>query len=118
MSNDSSKNDKENFFLRLLHPGKPDSLEDLEQVIDDARRREIISRNTEDMIKGVFDVGRQRVSEIMIPRSQMITINSNATLEQAASTVASSGHSRYPVISGDKEQIEGVLLAKDLLQDL
>ncbi len=118
MSNDSSKNDRENFFLRLLHSGKPDSLEDLEQVIDDARRREIISRYTEDMIKGVFDVGRQRVSEIMIPRSQMITINSDATLEQVASTVASSGHSRYPVISGDKDHIEGVLLAKDLLPAL
>lgn len=108
----------DNFLHRLLHPGKPESLEDLENVIDDARRREIINRSTEDMIKGVFDVGRQRISEIMIPRSQMVTIADDCSLAEAAAVVAETGHSRYPVISGDKDHIEGILLAKDLLPAL
>ena len=113
-----SESKGDSFLKRLLHPGKPESLKELEDVIDDARRREIISRNTEDMIKGVFDVGRQRISEIMIPRTQMITISADSTLEEAAAVVAESGHSRYPVISGDKDHIEGILLAKDLLPAL
>lgn len=113
-----SDDKREGFFTRLLHPGKPDSIEDLEGVIDDARKRRIISSNTEDMIRGVFDMGRQRVSEIMIPRSEMITMPSDATVVEAARTVAETGHSRYPVISGDKDHIEGILLAKDLLSPL
>lgn len=113
-----SDDKREGFLKRLLHPGKVESIEELEGVIDDARRRSIITSNTEDMIRGVFDMGRQRVSEIMIPRSQMVTLPYEATLEEAARTVAESGHSRYPVISGDKDHIEGILLAKDLLSPL
>ena len=86
--------DNGNFLSRLLHGRGPESVEELEGVIDDARRREIISRNTEDMIKGVFDVGRQRVSEVMIPRSEMITMQPEATVQQAAAIVAETGHSR------------------------
>ena len=113
------KEEHDHFLRRLLGAGKPETIKELEDVIDDARGREIISRDTEDMIKGVFDVGRQRVSEIMIPRLEMVTIPLDATLEEAARTVAESGHSRYPVISeGDKDKIEGILLAKDLLPPL
>ncbi|MGN0909258.1 MAG: HlyC/CorC family transporter [Succinivibrio sp.] len=113
------KEEHDHFLKRLLGAGKPESIEDLEDVIDDARGREIISRDTEDMIKGVFDVGRQRVSEIMIPRLEMETIPLDATFEEAAKAIAGSGHSRYPVISeGDKDKIEGILLAKDLLPPL
>ncbi|MDY6323345.1 MAG: transporter associated domain-containing protein [Succinivibrio sp.] len=110
--------DNGNFLSRLLHGRGPESVEELEGVIDDARRREIISRNTEDMIKGVFDVGRQRVSEVMIPRSEMITMQPEATVQQAAAIVAETGHSRYPVLSGVKDHIDGILLAKDLLPPL
>lgn len=113
------KEEHDHFLRRLLGAGKPETIKELEDVIDDARGREIISRDTEDMIKGVFDVGRQRVSEIMIPRLEMVTIPLDATLEEAARTVAESGHSRYPVISeGDKDKIDGILLAKDLLPPL
>ncbi len=113
------KEEHDHFLRRLLGAGKPETIQELEDVIDDARGREIISRDTEDMIKGVFDVGRQRVSEIMIPRLEMVTIPLDATLEEAARTVAESGHSRYPVISeGDKDKIDGILLAKDLLPPL
>ncbi len=113
------KEEHDHFLRRLLGAGKPESIKELEDVIDDARGREIISRETEDMIKGVFDVGRQRVSEVMIPRLEMVTIPLDASLEEAAKTIAESGHSRYPVISeGDKDRIEGILLAKDLLPPL
>ncbi len=110
-----SDKSSDGFLQRLFHPGKPDSIEDLENVIDDARRREIISRNAEDMIKGVFDVSRQRVSEIMIPRHDMVTIQADLSIEDAARIISEHGHSRYPVISEDKDHIEGILLAKDLL---
>ena len=119
MTSSEMKEEQNHFLKRLLGGVKPESIEDLEDVIDDARGREIISRDTEDMIRGVFDVGRQRVSEVMIPRLEMVTIPLDATLEQAVRIISESGHSRYPVISeGDKDHVEGILLAKDLLPPL
>lgn len=56
-----------------------------------------------------------KVRDIMIPRAQMITIDVNATAAQLIPQVIESAHSRFPVISEDKDHIEGILLAKDLL---
>ncbi len=67
------------------------------------------------MIEGVLQVSQMRVRDIMIPRVQMVVLPKDATLESILPLVAESGHSRYPVIDGDKSKVIGVLLAKDLL---
>ena len=62
-----------------------------------------------------MDIAEQRVRDIMIPRSQMITLKRNQPLEECLDVIIESAHSRFPVISEDKDHIEGILMAKDLL---
>src|SRR5690606_36343963 len=68
------------------------------------------------MIEGVLRVVELQVRDIMVPRSQMITVNRDDPPEAILPLVVESGHSRYPVIGDDRDQIIGVLLAKDLLR--
>ena len=76
---------------------------------------DLIDEDTRDMLEGVMDIADQRVRDIMIPRSQMITLKRNQTLDECLDVIIESAHSRFPVISEDKDHIEGILMAKDLL---
>ena len=96
--------------------GEPRNKEDLVGVISDAEQRDIINPQTREMLHGVMEVSEIRVRDIMIPRAQMITIDINAAVEDFLPIMLESAHSRFPVISEDKDHIEGILLAKDLLE--
>jgi len=67
------------------------------------------------MIEGVLGVSEMRVRDIMIPRSQMVTLDINMSLEEFLPKILESAHSRFPVVNDDKDHVEGILLAKDLL---
>ncbi len=67
------------------------------------------------MLKGIFDINRLRVKDVMIPSSKIITINLASSVLEAAQEICKSGHSRYPVIAEDQDHIAGILLAKDLI---
>ncbi len=67
------------------------------------------------MIEGALQVSEMQVRDIMIPRVQMIVVKNDADPEDILATVVESGHSRFPVIGGDTDEITGILLAKDLL---
>jgi magnesium and cobalt transporter len=67
------------------------------------------------MLDGVLDIAEQRVRDVMVPRSQIVTLDKNQTLDQCLNIILQYGHSRYPVISEDRDHILGILLAKDLL---
>lgn len=95
--------------------GEPKSKEDIVDIITDAEQREVIDPQTREMIEGVMGVNEMRVRDIMIPRAQMITINIDESVEQFLPVMLDSAHSRFPVINEDKDHIEGILLAKDLL---
>lgn len=95
--------------------GEPKSKEDLVDMITDAEQREVIDPQTREMIEGVMGVNEMRVRDIMIPRAQMITINIDESVDQFLPIMLDSAHSRFPVINEDKDHIEGILLAKDLL---
>ncbi|MFM2482215.1 CNNM family magnesium/cobalt transport protein CorC [Celerinatantimonas sp. YJH-8] len=95
--------------------GEPQNKQELVDVIQDANERELIDSNTKEMIEGVLEVADLKVRDIMIPRSQMITIDITETVDQFLPTIIHAGHSRFPVINEDKDHIEGILLAKDLL---
>jgi magnesium and cobalt transporter len=107
-----------NWFEKIstILKGEPTDKEELVDIISGAGEREIIDENTQDMIEGVFEISELRVRDIMIPRSQMVTIPSDIAIDDAINNVISTGHSRYPVIHNDKDHIEGILLAKDLLK--
>ncbi|MCL1058246.1 CNNM family magnesium/cobalt transport protein CorC [Shewanella gelidimarina] len=99
-----------------LFQGEPKSREELVEVIHGAELREVISEDTREMIKGVLEVSDLRVRDIMIPRAQIVALQIDNTVEELLSTVIGSAHSRFPVVNEDKDHIEGILLAKDLLQ--
>ncbi|MFC3120158.1 CNNM family magnesium/cobalt transport protein CorC [Agaribacter flavus] len=95
--------------------GEPQNKEELSEVISDAEQRDLIDPQTKEMIEGVMEVSEMRVRDIMIPRAQMITIDVEQGIDEFVPTMIQSSHSRFPVINEDKDHIEGILLAKDLL---
>ncbi|HCV04980.1 MAG TPA: magnesium/cobalt efflux protein, partial [Pseudoalteromonas sp.] len=70
---------------------------------------------TKEMIEGVLGVSELKVRDIMIPRSQMVTLEVDTPLEELLPMMVDSTHSRFPVVCEDKDHVEGILLAKDLL---
>ncbi len=94
---------------------EPKNKDELVEVLLDAQDRELINPDTKQMIEGVLEVSEMRVREIMIPRSQMVTIDRNQSLEEFLPIILESGHSRFPVVNEDIDHVDGILLAKDLL---
>ena len=96
--------------------GEPRDLGDLTEVLQTARERGIINPDAFEMLQGVLTVAELQVRDIMVPRSQMVIVNRDDPPEALLPAVIESGHSRFPVIGEDRDQIVGVLLAKDLLR--
>jgi magnesium and cobalt transporter len=96
--------------------GEPRDLEDLNEVLSQAHERGIIDDDAHQMLEGVLRVVELQVRDIMVPRSQMVIVNRDDPPEEILPMVVDSGHSRYPVIGEDRDQIVGILLAKDLLR--
>ncbi|PTB89352.1 magnesium/cobalt transporter CorC [Pseudidiomarina aestuarii] len=113
-TNGSSRKTWANKLLQLF-TGEPNSREELVDLIQDAEERDLIDNDTKEMIEGVLDVAELKVRDIMVPRSQMVTIDINQNVDSFLPIVIDSQHSRYPVVSENKDHIEGILLAKDLL---
>ncbi|MGZ8175653.1 MULTISPECIES: HlyC/CorC family transporter [Methylobacter] len=98
-----------------LLTGEPQDLEDLLEILREAREKRLLDTDALSMIEGVLQVSQMRVRDIMIPRVQMVVVPKDAELETIMPLVTEFGHSRYPVIDGDRSKVVGVLLAKDLL---
>lgn len=103
---------------RLGHAllGEPHDRKELAEILRGAQRRGLIDRDALDMIEGVFQVSEMQVRDIMVPRAQMEVTDKNESVETYLPLVIRSGHSRFPMIDGDKDKIVGILLAKDLLR--
>lgn len=121
MSDDNSQpgggSGRKSWAARILQSfsGEPTTRAELVDLIQDAELRDLIDSDTKEMIKGVLDVAELKVRDIMIPRSQMITIDKNQSVADFLAVVVDTGHSRYPVVNENKDQVDGILLAKDLL---
>ena len=89
--------------------------DELIAVLNEARDNNVIDYDAYTMIEGVLQVSQMQVRDIMIPRSQMIVIEMNSSEQTLLETVVSSAHSRFPVVGDSKDEIIGILLAKDLL---
>lgn len=88
---------------------------ELHEAIEIARSGGIIKDDTAEMIRGVLDMSLSQVGDVMVPRCHMEVIEEHASIESIIELIKESGHSRYPVISEDYEQVVGMLIVKDLL---
>lgn len=95
--------------------GEPQDREQLVELLRDAEQRNLLNPDALSMIEGVLQVSEMRVRDIMIPRSQMVVVARGAALEDILPVVIESAHSRFPVIGENKDEVVGILLAKDLL---
>ena len=100
--------------MQVLTP-EPKNKDQLVDILNDAQDRNLINLETKQIIAGVLDVSEMRVREIIIPRSQMVTIDINHSVDEFLPIILESGHSRFPVVNEDIDHVEGILLAKDLL---
>jgi magnesium and cobalt transporter len=95
---------------------EPEDREHLIVLLHSAYERNLLDADALSMMEGVMQVAEQQVHEIMIPRAQMDVIDISQPPEQFIPFVIETAHSRFPVIDGDKDNIVGILLAKDLLR--
>ena len=101
--------------LGQIFQGEPKDREALVEILRDAHQRGLMDSNALAMIEGVLDVSELQVRDIMIPRSQMVVVERGAPLEEFLPTIIEAGHSRFPVIGDNRDEVVGILLAKDLL---
>ncbi len=85
------------------------------EVLRSAKSRSVISSETLSMIEGVMEVTDMQVREVMVPRSQMTVIERDASADEILACIVDSAHSRFPVIGETRDNIEGIILAKDML---
>ena len=90
--------------------------EDMIKILRTAAEKQLISIDALDMIEGVFQVSDMQVRDIMVPRSQMVVLDRDVSPEDCLPVMNEYGYSRYPVIKEDRDNVIGVLLAKDLLR--
>lgn len=98
----------------LIHHEPKDKAE-LMDVLRDAEERHLLSAEMLRMIESVLQVSDMQAREVMIPKSQMISINKESPLEEILPLVVESGHSRFPVMENGGQNVAGILLAKNLL---
>ena len=101
--------------LGQLIQSDPQDREELLGVLRDAQQNELLDVDALAMIEGVMQVSEMQVRDIMIPRSQMVVVELDASLEQTLPVVIASAHSRFPVVGESRDEVLGILLAKDLL---
>lgn len=94
---------------------EPTDKEQLILLLRDAVDRDLIDSEALSMIEGVMQVAEMQVREIMIPRAQMAVVQAGDRPEDFLPMVIDTAHSRFPVISDNKDDVQGILLAKDLL---
>lgn len=95
---------------------EPRDRDELIAILRTAREREVIDVDTESMLEGVIDVTEMQARDIMTPRAQMVVIDRDDELDEIVPTVVESGFSRFPVVGDSRDEVVGILLAKDLLR--
>ncbi len=104
------------WLRRLVGGGEPRDRAELTDDLREAGGRGLIDADALTMIEGVLGVADLQVRDIMVPRSRMVVLDRDDTPERVLPVIVESGHSRFPVIGEDRDQVVGLLLAKDLLR--
>src|SRR5216110_2908677 len=107
------------WLMKRLTQGLAPELQDrkdLLAVLREASERGLLDADALTMLEGVLEVADLQVRDIMVPRVQMVFVRRDDQPESILPAVIESGHSRFPVMDGDRDDIVGILLAKDLLR--
>ncbi|MDO5506215.1 MAG: transporter associated domain-containing protein [Pseudoxanthomonas suwonensis] len=96
--------------------GEPSTIEDLLELLRDTHADGLIQADTLRMMEGAIAVSGMSVADAMVPRAQMVALPVDGDLGEVMALVVESGHSRFPVHGEDKDEVLGILLAKDLLR--
>ncbi|PJK10624.1 magnesium/cobalt efflux protein [Lysobacteraceae bacterium NML95-0200] len=104
--------------LGAAFSGEPTSRSDVLEFLRDAQADGLLDIDTLRMMEGAIAVSELTVGDVMVSRSQMVTVPVDADMRTALKTAVESGHSRFPVHGEDRDQILGILLAKDLLRSI
>lgn len=118
MASESEKQNKPSLLERLSHflLREPEDREQLVELLHSAYENHLMDGDSLAMIEGVLQVSEMQVRDIMIPRSQMDVIDITHPPETFIPHVIETAHSRFPVIEDNKNDVIGILLAKDLLR--
>lgn len=96
--------------------GEPKNRDELLELLRDAQQRALLDADALQMMEGVMHVSELQVRDVMIPRSQMIVVERDWSFERLLAAVIESGHSRFPVIGENRDDVLGILIVKDLLR--
>ena len=102
--------------LKSFFQRKENDLESFFNLVNAEEWSDFVGQDEIRMIRGVFEVSELQVRDIMIPRSSMISLNADASMTDLLNQIVNSGHSRFPVIGENQDEVVGILLAKDLLK--
>ncbi|MGN6740136.1 HlyC/CorC family transporter [Dyella sp.] len=102
--------------LGHMFSGEPRNREELVEELRAAQANGLLSNDTLTMVEGALKVTELSVDDVMVPRAQIVMISAESPLTDILAAVVESGHSRFPVHGEDKDEILGILLAKDLLK--
>ncbi|BDU59281.1 cation transporter [Limnohabitans sp. MORI2] len=117
-SRDNEKQDKRTYWQRLIefiHPG-PDSREELLDALSEAEDNQVIGAESRVMLEGVLRMADLTAGQVMVAAPRMDLIQLEAPMEETLHQVIDTGHSRFPVYEGTRDNLVGILLAKDLLK--
>jgi magnesium and cobalt transporter len=106
-------------WLKRLTQGfaaEPQDRQQLLEILREARTRGLLEADALPMLEGVLEVSDLHARDIMVPRAQMVFVRRDDPASRILPTVVESGHSRFPVMDEDRDDIVGILLAKDLLR--
>ena len=112
------REDKRGFLQKLaefIHPG-PDSRDELIETLADAEDNDVIGAESRVMLEGVLRMADMTAGDVMVAAPRMDLVNIDAPFDALLHLVIDTAHSRFPVYEGEKENIIGILLAKDLLK--
>ena len=96
--------------------GELQNREDVLAVLSEAGQKGLLDLGEQAMLLGVLRVSEEQVRDVMVPRSQMVVLDREGDPAAWLETIIASGHSRFPVIGEDRDEVVGILLAKDLLR--
>ena len=114
----AEREDKRSFLQKLaefIHPG-PDSTDELIETLAEAEDNQIINTESRLMIEGVIRMADMTASDVMLAAPRMDLLSIEDPVDQLLHQVIDTGHSRFPVFEGERDNIIGILLAKDLLK--
>lgn len=101
--------------ITQIFSDEPTDLQSLLAVLRNAEQDQVLDADALSIIEGALQVSSMQVREIMIPRSQLVTVSAKLNPQEIIEQVAKEAHSRYPVIGESIDNVLGILLAKDLL---